>query len=379
MNTKLTRRYNMRKMASVVTVKSKSPIKDKDRIEYVSFNENAYSVICGKGLKIGQKVIYFEVDSILPEREEFEFLRKRCYNEKVKGFRIKAMKMSGLYSFGLVLPFEEFKLNPDEYKSGDDLTELLNVKKFEDFYDRTPREHEKPSRIKCILFKYARPVAKIIYGKTEPEPFPVHLIPKSDEENLFNHPEWFDAFHEQESYITAKMEGKSVTTYFEPHLFRCKYKVFGRNVELIDEDEIIWFKNNIAPKIRGTNVLLQGEFCSPKIQNGIYKNGTHYYVYNAKDFKTGLYLTKAELFDFCTEHDLETVPEILVYLKDFKSADDLYKFTDHLYFTEGTANVLVEAQKSKNSKNHEGIVVRSIDLNKNPWSFKVKSREYQCK
>ena len=101
----------MRNMAYVVTVKDVKPIEGKDRIEYVSFKENDYSVIAQKGLKTNDKVVYIEVDSILPVNKKFEFLRSRCFKESLNGFLIKAMKMNGLYSFGIVFKPEDLGLD----------------------------------------------------------------------------------------------------------------------------------------------------------------------------------------------------------------------------------------------------------------------------
>ena len=55
-----------------------------------------------------------------------------------------------------------------------------------------------------------------------------------------------------------------------------------------------------------------------------------------------------------------------------------YNFSDRLYFKEGDMSKII-TNKSKFTKNHEGIVVRSNDINKDNWSFKVKSREYQLR
>lgn len=62
--------------------------------------------------------IYIPVDSIVPERPEFEFLRERK-------FRIKAIKLRGEYSYGLLIP------NPENRPVGEDMTDKLGIKKYE--------------------------------------------------------------------------------------------------------------------------------------------------------------------------------------------------------------------------------------------------------
>ena len=54
--------------------------------------------MCKKNeFKIGDKIVYIEIDSIVPERPEFEFLRNRK-------FRIRTIKLRGQISQGLILP-----------------------------------------------------------------------------------------------------------------------------------------------------------------------------------------------------------------------------------------------------------------------------------
>ena len=172
----------MRNMAYVVTVKDVKPIEGKDRIEYVSFKENDYSVIAQKGLKTNDKVVYIEVDSILPVNEKFEFLRSRCFKESLNGFLIKAMKMNGLYSFGIVFKPEDLGLDASKLKSKQDLTDVLRVRKYEPIEDRSPVENKLPplkKRIKSLLMRYylTRPIGRKLFVQSlEIEDFQTWLI-----------------------------------------------------------------------------------------------------------------------------------------------------------------------------------------------------------
>ena len=377
----------MRNMAYVVTVKDVKPIEGKDRIEYVSFKENDYSVIAQKGLKTDDKVVYIEVDSILPVDEKFEFLRSRCFKDSLNGFLIKAMKMNGLYSFGIVFKPSDLGLDASELKSKQDLTDTLGVRKYEPIEDRSPVENKLPplkKRIKSLLMRYSltRPIGRKLFVKSlEKEDFPTWLIPKSDEDNLANNPEWFEKYKNTDNYITVKMEGKSVTCYFEDKKFlwfkKSIFKVFGRNVPLTEKKELEFFKS-IGDKIKNSHVILQGEYCAPHVQRGIYKNGSHFYIYKIRDLLTNQYYTYEQMQNFASAHGLELVPLVDKKLSDFESIEDIYNFADRLYFKEGDISKII-TNKSKFTKNHEGIVVRSNDINKNNWSFKVKSREYQLR
>lgn len=62
--------------------------------------------------------IYIPVDTIVPQIPEFEFLRDR-------NFRIKAIKLRGEYSYGLLIP------NRDNLPVGEDVTDRIGIKKYE--------------------------------------------------------------------------------------------------------------------------------------------------------------------------------------------------------------------------------------------------------
>jgi len=83
----------MRKLASIVTVETKQKMFQKDRICAVTFKELGYEAIVPNTIEIGDKLAFIQEGSILPVEECWEFLRKRCFNEKENGFIIKPMTM----------------------------------------------------------------------------------------------------------------------------------------------------------------------------------------------------------------------------------------------------------------------------------------------
>ena len=78
--------------------------------------------------------VYFEVDSFLPVREEFEFMRASSYRKTDimgEGFRLRTMKFRGQISQGLLLPVSAFPAIPDNAELGTDVTEIIGVRKWE--------------------------------------------------------------------------------------------------------------------------------------------------------------------------------------------------------------------------------------------------------
>ena len=95
-----------RVLASVRVIKDISPIEGADKIEVATVD--GWKVVVAKdvGHKVGDMVIYCEIDSFLPIREEFEFLRKSSYKKMgdEEGFRLRTIKLKGQISQGLILP-----------------------------------------------------------------------------------------------------------------------------------------------------------------------------------------------------------------------------------------------------------------------------------
>ena len=86
----------MRKLATIEKIENISPIEGADFIERASIR--GWQIVIKKGdHKVGELIIYMEIDSLLPERPEFEFLRPR-------GFRIKTIKLKNQISQGIIFP-----------------------------------------------------------------------------------------------------------------------------------------------------------------------------------------------------------------------------------------------------------------------------------
>jgi RNA ligase (TIGR02306 family) len=126
-----------RKLATIRTITNIQPIDGADMIELASVG--GWNVVVAKdvGHKVGNKVVYCEIDSFLPIREEFEFLRKSSYKKmgEQEGFRLKTIKLRGQVSQGLILPISV--LNPPDTNiyvepfEGLDVTEMLGIVKYE--------------------------------------------------------------------------------------------------------------------------------------------------------------------------------------------------------------------------------------------------------
>ena len=116
----------MRKLASIQVVNEIRPIENADAIECVVIL--GWTVVAKKGeFKVGDKCVFFEIDSILPNEEKYSFLD---YKEEYNGYRLKTVRLRGQLSQGLALPINIFDI-PEDIEVGTDLTEQLKIRKYE--------------------------------------------------------------------------------------------------------------------------------------------------------------------------------------------------------------------------------------------------------
>ena len=122
----------MRKLASIQKIIGFEPIPDADRI--VLAKVMGWSAVVKKDeFKVGDKCVYFEVDSFLPMEDKYAFLASSSYknNEFMgQGYRIKSQRLRGCLSQGLIMPLSiDSRLEDLEVET--DVTELLGVRKWE--------------------------------------------------------------------------------------------------------------------------------------------------------------------------------------------------------------------------------------------------------
>lgn len=274
----------MRKLASVRVVSEINPIQDADMIE-VAVVDGWKCVVKKNEFHVGDAVIYCEIDSFLPIREEFEFLRKTSYKKMgdEEGFRLRTVKLRGQISQGLLLPVSVVKRPVD---IGEDVTTELGIQKYEP------------------------PIPACLTGEVV-GPFP-SVIQKTDEERVQNLAADYPSFRERLFYVTEKLDGTSFTGFYDR-----EFGVCGRNWQYAESDGNSYWQ--IANRLElpqklaglGRRLAIQGELIGPGIQSNRYKlKEQQLYVFNVFDLDQIAYLEKSEVGELCERLGLQTVPFI---------------------------------------------------------------------
>ncbi len=341
-----------RKLATIRRIKDIVPIEGADLIELAIVDGWQVVVAKNVGHKIGDKVVYCEIDSFLPVKEEFEFLRKSSFKRMgdQEGFRLKTIKLKNTLSQGLILPYRVLPVA--QFGTGHDFPEGMDVSEM------------------LGIVKYDPPVPAQLAGKAKGN-FPSFLR-KTDEERVQNlekqYSKWVFSSNHQ-FYATEKIDGSSFTCYVKDGVFG----VCSRNLELLEtEDNTFWQvarKMDLENKLKslGRNVCAQGELLGSSIQGNHYRMEDQTVLfYNIYFIDEMEYATFDGFKGILEKLNLESVP-ILSSLFEFP-ADGNGKFTINalLKFAEGKSILNPNVER-------EGLVIRSLDRT---ISFKAISNKF---
>lgn len=304
-----------RALAHIELIHDIQPIIGADNIEMV--HVLGWGCIAKKQeFKDGDKCVYIEIDSKVPETECFEFLRN-------KGFKIKTMKLGkfGVISQGIALPLELVGLKDCDHEVGEDVTKLLKITKIETSEEKELKKAEGVSKQailtsiksrkkkffenklvkKLMRYEWFRNLIIKLFArkKDKPRQYPSYIT-KTDETRIENLP-WI-LQDKQEFIMTEKIDGTS-TTFAVRRIKNNKYDfiVCSRNVRQADMDQsnfhtadcdgnVYWqmaikydIKNiliDIAERENQEIVILQGETIG-NVQGNPYKlSENKFYCYN---------------------------------------------------------------------------------------------------
>ncbi|MEI6386360.1 MAG: RNA ligase (ATP) [Spirochaetota bacterium] len=351
-----------RKLASIQRIREILPIEGADAIERVGIL--GWYCVAKKGeFTAGDSCLYFEIDSLLPEWPEYEFLRKSSWSEKTGRFRLKTARLRGALSQGLALPVARFAdrieaagLGPvDALPEGTDLSDALDVEKYEP------------------------PVSVQMEGIARAFSWP---IAKSDEVRLESDPGLVSAMEGRPWYVSAKLDGTSASFILDPtggSGGSGEFHVCSRNLSLVeDPGNIYWIlarKLDIEGILRrhfaadGKCLAIQGELCGPGIQgNKLGLPEPALFVFTIVEVEARRLLNLNAMRGFCESHGLRTVPILREGDSFALSSEELFAMSEYPY-----REVFPEARKDQEA---EGIVVRAKDQS---LSFKKVSNRFLLK
>jgi hypothetical protein len=361
-----------RKLASIQKIITLTPIPGADVIEKATVL--GWDLVVKKGdFKVGELCVFCEIDSILPDKPEFEFLKERK-------FRIRTIKLKGQVSQGICFPIS--LVHKSFHTEGRDVTEILGVKKHDPQAEYERKESERLAEIdKNRMSKFLKRYSwyrKLIFRPTK-TPFPA-FIKKTDEDRIQLFPNACEEWKGLSFIVTEKLDGQSGTYFVVPNpkkgLFRKKwlFGVCSRNFQLLKEDNSSYWaiakQENLKEKmiawceLHSAGLIIQGEIIGKGIQGNKYeRKGYEFYVFNVIAYKKGekFYYDQKDQNEICSVNNLLTVTIMGVCILP----DTIHKIVE---MSKGVSVI--------NKICREGIVMRNYDKR---ISFKVVNPDFLLK
>ena len=385
-----------RKMASVQEIARLSPIENSDFLEVAMMKDLGWKVVVKKGeFKVGDKVVYFEIDSAIDANylpDPLLFLRDKGIKKLFTGrtpdtsafsgeyVRIKTIKLRGQISQGLIVPLSAFSaaLNARDLSVGSDLTQELGV----EVWDRLCEWYDERSQL--------GPRAQCHQAGSFPSD-----VPKTDEiriESLmeyFSDPEMTNAVWE----CTEKNDGSSQTLFYRPLVWPDDpMRIASRKFLLKDDGfsddwfnvlkEIGWdklrarfemiYKNGfeyvddltkqIVSLPKEHELAIQGEHIGARFNGNKDRNKEdHFRVFRIFDITDQKFVTPNCRYEICRILGLEHV-KVIETCKIFDKCKTIDDFENYV------------TRKSDNGNQIEGVVFKRVDNGE--ISFKKVSAKY---
>jgi len=345
----------MRKLATIRTIADIRPIPDADKIEIAQIDGWTCVVAKKDNFKVGDKVVYIEIDSKMPQTPEYEFLKSRKYV-------VKTIKLRGQISQGLVLPL--VVLPEGNYNVGDDVTDILGVTKYDPEAEQENAivsNNQKKSKNPIINFMMRFEWFRKFYIKPSVKAGFPDWIKKTDEERIQNKVELFEKLKNDGTplSVTEKVDGTSAT-YFLRRIKRNKYEfgVCSRNRRLVTEDNSYYW--NVARKFKIEEVMknlignldwlvLQGEITGEGIQGNKYpmSGGERFWAFNL--ISTDGKVTTEEMQRILPRYGIYTVPIVdsQYVIPADSTIDDMIKY--------------VQGKSMIHPREREGCVFRNVE------------------
>lgn len=305
----------MRHLASIQRIKNLEPIENADSI--LKATVLGWQLVVRKDdFQIGDLCVYIEIDSVLPDRPEFEFLRKRSN-------RIRTIRLRGQISQGVCMPLSILSADTP-IEEGLDVSEILGI------------------------IKYEPPIPAQLAGTMRGN-FP-SFIPKTDETRVQILGGLLKKYEGEKCFITEKLDGSSVTYYVKDG----EFGVCSRNLDLEESEGNSFWKiareMDVENKLKslGFNVAVQGELIGEGIQKNKYKlRGQTVRFFNIFKIDDYEYCDFGEFTKTLEQLELPVVP---ILSTDFSLISDISALTE-------MATIKSTLRKETHA---EGIVIRPL-------------------
>jgi RNA ligase (TIGR02306 family) len=263
--------------------------------------------------KEGDSAVYLPIESLVPEHKEW--VKKFCSHLKFKHsvHRVKAIRLRGIFSMGVLLPIAalDFEGIPSAPTVGEDVSETLGIKKYEEPDDQNFEQKSTPRKpvtfwdhVKYAFYKLFRISNK---KRKITRPMPVY---DADHYRKFH-----DVFVEGEEVVAScKIHG----TNFAAGYHKKRFWVSSHRVLRPSPDNSFYWravrKYDLEQKLKAyPDLIFFGEVYGPEVQDmgyGLQHGHVGLVLFDIYDVKNSKYLDYDDFKYITYEAGLPTVPEL---------------------------------------------------------------------
>lgn len=272
-------------------IKTIEPIEGADRIQKATVEGLPFTFVVGKDIyKIGETILYFPIDSVIPEALAVKLGVAGKLAGKAKN-RVKTVCLKKVYSQGVVGPLSAISGLAVENPTPEVITEYLGVTKYE-----PPTILEKGANLRAL------PCNLTVY----------------DIEGCERNKEIVELLRNQVCHITEKVEGSNFSVSFDGEKVYVNQR--RHTIELLEgAEKHTWWRvaeeQGLVDLAKGLFVkhgktsTIYGEMVGPGIQGNIYKIPKHtVFVF---DIKIGEdFMDAVDYIEFVTTNKVNVAPTV---------------------------------------------------------------------
>jgi RNA ligase (TIGR02306 family) len=310
--------------------------------------------------QVGDLCIFISPESILPVNEDTRHL------EEKGTIRIKARKICGVLSEGYIAPLSwvtRYNVDPTTLTEAQIVTDILQITQW------VSAEEKEDKQLPGMIG--TKNVGGGILGS---------LIPKTDERQIKDAPYLLRQLADRDIVITIKMDGCSATYAWYPPgaigrdnqqqalIFSRNLDVTGVNGSSYTHYHTAFTNHKLAEQLEKYHreIAIQGELCSPSINNGrTLIPSLTYLVFNIYDITNKRYLLWSEVASITEGMNLNLVPTLYHgrgLPEHLQTKQQLLEYVETLRYDSGVQV--------------EGIVIKTDDDKEPRISLKVISESY---
>lgn len=301
-------------------------------------------IIRTEDFKEGDLAIYLPIEALIPE--DREWVKAHAAHLKFKNgvHRLKAVRLRGIFSMGMVVPVTAMKFGPAPGIIGQDVASELGVTKYEEPEEVVPvaKEPEPKSIFQRIVGFFRRLLG--LQRKAKPRPFPVYGVGHYRKNKGV-------LIEGEEIVVTEKIHG----TNFAAAYHKKRFYVSSHKVIRGKEDNSVYWQ---IARLEGLEELLREELPGFVVYGEIFGHGVQdmaydlppgtlgFMVFDLYDIEGKRFLEEEEFRNIVTDLGLPTVP--VLYRGPYTP-----KIVEHL--ADGPSDIA--------SHFREGVVIKPVESN----------------